>query len=130
MERKKSQIAAEFIILVAMAMIIVTIFISATYKNLDEFSKKRETELLKDTLFKAQNEITIAAKAEDGYKRIFYMPQKLDNSMNYTISVENITVRGTSRNYISFLFIPSINGNISKGNNTLRKTGGILYLNQ
>jgi hypothetical protein len=80
-----------------------------------------------------QQEFLLASQLEDGYTRRLNLPVTL-NGKSY-----NVTVGQTNpaHGYMIFLYgnsewfylIPPVEGNISLGNNVLRKLNGTLYLN-
>lgn len=130
MKKKEGQIAAEFVFLIGTALTLVIIFAVAADRQVIDFKNKRDSELLKDITFKTQTEISIAARVEDGYYRVFALPEKLENSLNYTIVMNDTMVIAESVNSQYIFFTPKVNGSLKKGNNTIKKVGGVIYLNQ
>lgn len=127
---KKSQGAIEFIMLIGTASMISIIFIYASFTQMKELSDTKELLLIKDITMKVQSEIHLAAYAEDGYHRVFYLPSLLDYSINYTSLIEgNDSIVVYSSRYTYMRKVPKISGQPVKGDNTIQKTGGELYLN-
>ena len=124
----KAQISAEFIIFVGMAFIIAISFSMASIDQLNNFRLQNENDAVKDLALKLQKEILLAATVEDGYRRSFNIPDKLDN-INYTLATQNSTITVQSKNSLYTVSIPSSIGNISKGTITINKTGGVIYIN-
>ena len=75
-----------------------------------------------------QSELILASQMNIGYSRNIYLYDTIENT-NYTISLQNnniiILYNGLSRYYR----IPLVNGNMTKGLNTLRTVNGVVYLN-
>ena len=124
----RAQIAIEFIFLVSVAFIMLLIFLKAVGDQADNLNEKKEFILVKDLAYKAQYEINMATQVKSGYNRTFFMPEKLDNK-DYTITKVGNKITISLENSEFTITIPEINGNITKGNNTIRKLGGVIYLN-
>ena len=131
MDRKlKSQVALEFVLLLAVAFIMFIVFTASARYRTDTLLSQEEFVLLKDIAYYTQSEINQASKMQDGYCRMFSIPEKLDNNVNYSIQILNNTlIFASTENYEQVLEIPSVIGSIQKNNNTLNKTEGIIYLN-
>jgi len=125
----KSQVSSEFFIFVGMAFLIAIAFALASLDQLQQFRIAKESEAVKDLALKLQKEMMIAASVEDGYVRIFDIPEKLDNNINYSITTQNSTITVQSKNSLYTVSIPNPAGNLSKGTITINKTGGVIYIN-
>ena len=123
----KAQISAEFFILVGLAFLVAIAFELATLQQLNEFRAQKENEAIKDIALKLQKEMLVAATVEDGYLRIFELPDKIDN-INYSIVVQNSTITVQSQNSLYIVSVPKSLGNFSKGTNKINKTGSIIYI--
>ena len=124
----KAQISAEFFIFVGLAFLIAISFEIASLEQLNDFRVKKENEAVKDLALKLQREVLIAASVEDGYARVFFIPDTLD-LVNYSFTIQNSTLDVQSKNGFYEVQIPNAVGNITKGNNKINKTGGVVYLN-
>ena len=124
----KAQISAEFFVLLGIVFLIAIAFEIASLDQLNDFREKKESEAVKDIALKLQKELLVAATVEDGYVRIFEIPDKLDN-INYSLTTQNSTINVTSKNSLFIVAIPNSVGNASKGTNTINKTGGVIYIN-
>lgn len=125
----KAQISAEFFIFMGLAFLIAIAFELASLDQLNEFRIQKENEVVKDLALKLQQELLIAATVEDGYVRIFEIPDKLD-SINYSLTtLNNHTITVQSKNSLYIVAIPKAIGNASKGTNIINKTGGVIYIN-
>ena len=88
---------------------------------------------MKDLAISIQQELIFASELEDGYRREFYLPTKLNN-IDYSITNGNtssyngyLTFQYESQEF--FYIIPAVVGSIQKGSNVLRKYNNTLYLN-
>ena len=124
----KGQISNEFFIFVGLSFLIAVSFEIASLKQLNDFNIRKESDAVKDVALKLQKELLLAASVEDGYVRIFSIPDKLDNA-NYTVTTQNSTITVESQNSLYILAIPNAIGNLSKGTNKINKTGGVIYIN-
>ncbi len=125
---RKSQVAMEFIMLIALAFMILIVFTAVTRNQVVDIRKDNEYVALKDIVHAVQSEITIATNVEDGYTRQFSIPGSLDG-INYTIEISDSYILAESRHHEYLLNIRPVEGNIIIGVNTIKKEGGIVYLN-
>ena len=127
---KKSQTAIEFFVLVGLVALTVVIFMLASLGQIKEFQDKGEYILIKDMALKLQAEVTLAATSEDGYQRQFTIPDKLEETINYSVTIKNNeTLIVHSDKSLYAVSIPKVIGNITKNANTITKTGGVVNLN-
>ena len=124
----KAQISAEFYIFLGLAFLIAIAFEIASLDQLNDFRKQKESELVRDLALKLQKEVLLAANVEDGYVRVFLIPDKLDN-IDYFLTVQNYTINIQSKNSFYILPIPRTIGNLTRGANVINKTGGVIYIN-
>jgi len=124
----KAQISAEFFIFLGLVFLIAIAFEVVSLDQLNDFKAQKESEAVKDLALKVQKELFIAASVEDGFTRVFEIPDKLEN-INYSLTMKNSTVTAISKNSIYVVSIPQANGNLSKGTNKISKKDGIIYIN-
>lgn len=124
----KAQISAEFFLLVGLAFLIAIAFEIVSLDQLNDFRAQKENEAIIDLALKLQKELLLAAVVEDGYVRVFDIPNKID-SINYSIIALNSTITVQSKNSVYTVSTPKAVGNISKGTNTINKIGGVIYIN-
>ena len=124
----KAQISAEFFVLLGLAFLIAIAFELASIEQLNDFRLKKEGDAVKDLALKLQKELLVAANVEDGYVRTFTIPDTLDR-INYSVTTINSTITVESAHSLYIVSIPNAAGNVSKGTNTINKTGGVLYIN-
>ena len=124
----KAQVSAEFFVFLGLAFLIAIAFEIASLDQLNDFRIQKESEAVKDLALKLQKEMLIAATVEDGYVRVFDIPDKLD-SIDYFLTIQNYTINIKSKNAFYIASIPKAIGNMTKGTNTIKKTNGIIYIN-
>ena len=124
----KAQVSAEFFIFIGMAFLIAIAFSLASLDQLNYFRLKKENDAIKDLALNLQKELLTAASVEDGYVRIFAIPDQLDN-INYSLTTQNFTITVQSKNSLFSVGIPNSVGNVTKGANTINKIGGVIHIN-
>ena len=127
---RRSQSAMEFIVLASFMLLVILGFFAVTSSKLLESREEGYRKTAEDIANFAYREIEIAKPLNDGYTRIFTMPQAV-NGINYTITV--IDDRELIVNYLGYeyiKFLPSnVTGNITKGFNKVSKDNGVIFLN-
>src|SRR3989338_1943238 len=124
----KAQISAEFRSFLGLAFLVAIAFEIASLEQLNEFRLQKENEAVNDLALKLQKELLIAATVEDGYARVFEIPDNLDR-IDYSLTTRNSTITVQSKNSLYIVAIPKAVGNVSKGTNVINKTGGVIYIN-
>ena len=80
----------------------------------------------------AKNEIDTAVNVGSGYSHSFFLPGALHSGINYTMSVQAdeqaIYISYSGRNISLPMLASSITGSIHEGNNIIRNSGGVIYL--
>jgi len=128
----KSQIAAEFTILLGFALLVTMISILFLYDTGKDRNDEKIDSKMYDFGYSLQNEFILAAEMNNGYVRPLVVKEQIE-STDYNlslISVANYTVLKISYNSKDIYFkTPYIIGNISKGENTIRTIGTDVYIN-
>ena len=125
----KAQLFTEFFIFLGLAFLVAIAFEIASVDQLNEFRAQQESDAVKDLALKLQREVFIAANVEDGYIRVFEIPDKLER-VNYSLTtINNNTITVQSKNSLYIVAIPRAIGNVTKGTNKINKTDGIIYIN-
>ncbi len=128
---RKSQSSMEFFTLTGLAFLAVILFVAASANEAREFRDQKEFLLIKDLGLKLQKEITIAASVEDGYERIFTLPERLESNVDYYTVIINNTLTINSSKSAFFVPMPATFGkNFTKGQNKVEKDGGKVYINR
>ena len=129
MLNQKSQAPLEFMILTGILFFLLFLLILHQLSGAKDVSRQKESELVYDLALKLQEEIKTASLVEDGYFRDFTIPSKLDN-FDYALAVSNGFLTVQTGNSIYTTRIPNITGTINKGANSIKKSGGVVYINQ
>lgn len=130
MQSTKGQSTFEFLILVGIGLVAVTVFSALSLNDLISLQTKKETFLVRDTAAQLQNEIILAAVVEDGYSRSFEVPSTL-NGVEYNVTIINNVLDVWTERTSSTLAVPTVQGNFSKGGlNNISKVGGVVFLNE
>lgn len=90
-----------------------------------ELNDEKEFVAVQDISAKIQNELNIAAGAESGYERDFFLPDII-HTFNYNISILNNTLLITTNNKQYVRIIPTIQGDIKLGWNRICTTDGAI----
>jgi len=127
-----AQVSIEFISLISVLFILLILTI---YYNSELYYQIYSTRILKEAQTisdQIASEINLALKAGDGYSRIFFLPTKISNTIDYSITVENylVIVAWDSSSVQSTILTKNVTGEFLKGKNLIRNSGGIVYVNQ
>lgn len=126
---KKSQSAIEFVMLASFMLLVVLGFFAVTSSKLLEAKEEGNRQIAEDIAEFAYREIEIAKSVNDGYVRVFLMPQTV-NGVDYSIKIignREIVVNYLNKEHVKFL--PSnVTGSISKGLNEIKKINSVVYL--
>ena len=126
----KSQSAMEFVILASFMLLVILGFFSLASSRMTEARVEGNRKIAEDIAKFAYREVEIAKSVNDGYSRIFEMPQSI-NGINYTMNLiesRELVVNYLGEEYVQFLPV-NVTGNIVKGSNRIAKTSGIVLLN-
>jgi len=126
----KAQYSTEFIILASFMVLVVLGFFVVSSSKVVEFGEERNKRVAEDIANFIYKEVETARSVNDGYVRLFAVPQTIDG-INYSITITDnreLTVNYLDIEYVKLL--PSgFVGNITKGLNLISKIKGIVYLN-
>ena len=84
----------------------------------------------RNTLVFVKNEVDIAASVGDGYTHSFFLPEVLEGSVDYDISLsgenQEISIVYRDRNISLSLLTDNITNTIKRGNNVIKNTKGMI----
>src|SRR3989344_9346793 len=127
---RKSQSAIEFVTLASFMFLVVLGFFSVTTSKIVESKEAANRQIAADLADYVFNEVKTAKSVNDGYIRIFTIPQTV-NGINFTINITDnreLVVNYLGNEHVEFL--PSnVTGNLTKGDNKISKRNGAIYLN-
>ncbi len=130
-KNKRAQVGIEFLIIAGLVIFFISLFLLAIQSNHKTKITQHQNIQLKEIAITVQNEINLASKSVDGYKREFEIPRTAGNK-NYEIIINSgmIYIKTTDEKYALALPVKKIIGNINKTKNTIRKINGQILLNQ
>jgi len=125
------QASLEFFVLISVLLVMLTMvmyFSSSYYHQFTQYQISSEATKISQNI---ANEINIALKAGDGYSRVFYIPTKILNVIDFDVNVSNyrIYVYWNTGFTQSTIYTKEINGNLRKGENLIRNVNGEIYVN-
>ncbi len=135
---KKGQAANETAIVIGIMLLFTIAFFAVISDKFVAAADSRSKALADDVADVIKSELDLAASAQDGYSRMFTLPDSLDGSeyslllynksntaSNFTQFVVNMSVSGVD--YSTVRLVPdNILGVLSVGDNFLRKRNGIV----
>ena len=130
MKTKRGQSAIEFMIISG-----VVIFMFLTYsffiqsKIADKGFERRDL-LTQEVANTIKDEINLALEATDGYSRTFNLANTILNAdYNATIDGDLVYVRTLDGKHAIAVPVANVAGQLIIGDNTIRKSNGVIYLN-
>ena len=126
-KKRGGQIAVEFVFLVSIAFVVSIIFSYALMDQAVELNDEKEFVAVQDISAKIQDELNIAARAESGYARDFFLPDII-HTFSYNITIMNNTLIITTENKQYIRIIPNIEGNVKLGWNRICTTYGTIAI--
>ncbi|MBU0666723.1 MAG: hypothetical protein ABIC91_00100 [Nanoarchaeota archaeon] len=125
--KKKSQLSLEFMSFLSFAILLSIILLVVINITLGEKITEKNFLELKNLGYSIQRELILATEVYDGYSRTIFVPEQI-NSLDYSLSnTDRLLIIRFEETDITFP-IPKINGVVVKGNNTIRKTAGVVYI--
>lgn len=129
MRMKNAQSSMEFFVLVGLAFLVAILFVAISANEIREFRDTKEFFLIKDLALKLQKEVDIANSAVLGYERTFTLPERLENNVDYFITIRNNTITINSTKTVFVVPIVNVTGVFDKGSNKVEKrTDGRIYI--
>ena len=124
----RAQSAMEFLALIGVLLIMFIFFYMIVFERIKLVNDKKEVTIGLDIAQKVQREILLAARVSDGYRREFFLPERIEGfSYSITISGRELSVQTPKTEVVKP--IPIVVGNIANGTNIIQKTDGIIYIN-
>jgi hypothetical protein len=118
----RGQFILEFMILIALAIIVGTMYVALSTQLLADTSEDQRVRALNDVAFMIQDELILAESVDDGYMRNISVPDKADR-FAYTLSYTTNSLELRSGNTILTYSLPPFNGSLQKGTNVIRRNG-------
>lgn len=120
---------------IAFVSILLVILLSVLYFNSSFYVQATSNEIYNDAQSlcdQIASEINMALKAGDGYSRAFYMPSKFTDDLDYSVQIENylVTLSWTSNRVQSVILTKNVTGAVINGQNLIKNSNGVIYVNQ
>lgn len=125
----KSQSTVEFMILASFMLLVILGFFAVTSSILLDAREEAKRKIAEDIADFAYREVEVAKAVNEGYARLFLMPQRV-NDIDYSVTVtDNVEMSVNYLGYEFIKFLPSnVTGNVSRGVNLIYKKEGIIYI--
>ncbi|MFC1768667.1 hypothetical protein ACFLZX_02790 [Nanoarchaeota archaeon] len=124
----RAQSAMEFLVLAGILLFILLVMLAVVSHQTSIVNQNRDTIVVEDIVAKIQKEINLAARVSDGYSRSFYLPSKV-GKLDYSINIIGGEVIIDTGGQTYSRKVPPVVGNITKGNNVIRKNNETIYIN-
>ena len=121
---RKGQFIMEFMILLAMAILLGSMYLAVTGQLFFSTSEEQRVSALNDVGYTVQDELMLAESVDDGYVRNFTIPSTADR-FTFTISNDATSVTLVSGIASVTYPLPRINGTLAIGRNSVAKNGGL-----
>lgn len=117
---RKSQIAMEFFMLIGFIFIFSIGFIYVFGLQLKDYSDRKTIETVNDFGESLKKEIDITSVVKEGYERKINLPEQIDGSINYSVSIISKTlILNTEIREFNYI-LPATKGSFQKGDNLLK----------
>lgn len=127
---RRAQSAVEFMILIGAALFFFLGFLFSVNLNSADKRAEQRNLIVKEIALTVQNEINLASESVDGYYRKFELPSNIAG-LDYDINIieDFVYVNTTNGKYALAFPIVNVSGNLQKGENSIRKSNGEVFLN-
>ena len=122
--KRKGQMAIEFIMMMAAAIIVGSLFLYSAYGLLADRTEEERITALNDLGYAIQDELILAQTVSDGYERTFTVPTLAGRFTYALTSLPGAVTLQSGRTTITYP-TPAFTGVIAKGANTIAKDGAI-----
>ncbi len=128
--KKRAQSAMEFSLLIGVILFIFLSFLFVFQQDVARKSIEKRNMAFEELALTVQNELNIAAKATDGYRREFIIPNKV-LGVDYSITLISNSIYLNSTNGKHAMSFPgqNVTGILTKGTNVITKINSTIYLN-
>jgi len=126
----KAQTSTEFLVLVSILVLISLVFYFSIIPFLQQAYHSRIKKHAEEICKFVANELNLAYQVGDGYRRKFFIEEKLLGFKNYTIDFQNfsIFVDWNGWSVVCPTQVGRVNGRIHKGWNYIKNVKGEIYI--
>jgi hypothetical protein len=130
LNKNHAQTASEFLIMVGFLMFFFVTFFLIINEMTSSKASQRIDKSLELLAYGAQDEVSLAVKASEGYVRQFTIPNTIEgNEYNITINQGRIFAYTLNREHAISLLASNVSGDFIKGRNTIKKINSTVRLN-
>lgn len=129
MKNKTGQTGMEFLITSGLLLFLFTVFFIAIQTDTMEKREDRERKSVRNLAYNIKEEINIASQASNGYKREFKIPNQI-SGQDYSVNIIDKSLYMEAEKTALSLKIEKVYGNITNGNNLIKKENDKIYINQ
>lgn len=123
------QISFEFLMLVGIGLLTVTLFGGVIADKMAETKEQQELLRLDQFARDLRTELILAAEVEDGYERQLELPSTL-NDHPYAVTITNGVMVITNDGKTVSEIVPPVTGTFASGLNNITKRGGSITINE
>ncbi len=87
---RKTQVASEFIFLMAFMFFVFIVFIGVTTQHMGTIKRQNDVKIIQEIMELVHTELSLASVCEDGYYRVFKLPSRLSDHL-YQIELSPMT---------------------------------------
>jgi uncharacterized protein YpmB len=129
MRFKRGQSAIEFAVIFGFVLFFFIVFFAIIQENQSDKNKEKERLIIQNIALDVQDEINLAAGSSEGYYREFTIPQNILGK-DYDIQIIGEKVYANTSDFGVSYSVFEVQGNLVKGQNTIKKENEKVYLNQ
>jgi hypothetical protein len=131
---RKAEVSTEFMVFIGILLVFFVFFVGIVGVNNNDINDSTVFKHAESILNIVANEINTASRIE-GYYRNFFIPEKLINGENYSITVYDdlriIKIEwDNGKNIMNNIQTENVEGNVTPGNNNITRTDGVVKINE
>jgi hypothetical protein len=131
---RKAEVSTEFMVFIGILLVFFVFFVGIIGANNNDINDSTVFKNAENILNTVTNEINTASRIE-GYYRNFFIPEKLIDGENYSITVyEDLRIVkiewDNGKNIMNNIQTENVEGNVTPGNNNITRTDGVVKINE
>jgi hypothetical protein len=131
---RKAEVSTEFMVFIGILLVFFVFFVGIIGANNNDINDSTVFKNAENILNTVTNEINTASRIE-GYYRNFFIPEKLIDGENYSITVyEDLRIVkiewDNGKNVMNNIQTENVEGNVTPGNNNITRTDGVVKINE
>jgi hypothetical protein len=131
---RKAEVSTEFMVFIGILLVFFVFFVGIIGANNNDINDSTVFKNAENILNTVTNEINTASRIE-GYYRNFFIPEKLMDGENYSITVyEDLRIVkiewDNGKNVMNNIQTENVEGNVTPGSNNITRTDGVVKINE